>query len=529
MMTKEPKADFKKDTQQFSESELETIRDKFIEGEIKSDNLRLPYRLFSPKTEEGKLYPLVIYLHGAGERGTDTRLVLKNSGAINFAHPDWQKKHPCYVFAPQCPEDSRWIEPEHVKCILEAVHTLPQSHAIDRKRIYLTGLSMGGFGTWNLISLHPELFAAAMPICGGGDPKAVLAAKDVPVWAFHAADDPVVSVDGLQDSLGYQGFYGTRRVMTALRSTGNPDVRYTEYPSGYMENSWGAHPHASWEPAYANIEALEWLFSKSLDARYKIEWIMPGLWHISDYANSSFYLVEGSEKALVIDTGMGGGDVPALIRSLTSLPFELAVTHVHGDHMFHTDKFGKFYMSRKEEPIMGQYIAMMMPGSKTTAADIIDIKDGDVFDLGDGVVIEVIELSGHTPGSVAFLDRSRGVCFTGDAVGGGVGVWMQTPGALNLSEFKVNLEGFLKRVSGLGLEGLWFLGGHRNQEWIGLTPSETYNPITREMIGDMAELCQLIIDKDVEIVESEFSFMGKQAYSAVHGTAKILFSEDNAK
>jgi glyoxylase-like metal-dependent hydrolase (beta-lactamase superfamily II) len=196
--------------------------------------------------------------------------------------------------------------------------------------------------------------------------------------------------------------------------------------------------------------------------------------------------------------------------------------------MYHSDKFGEFYMSKKEEPLMAHFMPIMMPESKTTAEDIIDIKDGDTIDLGGGVVIEVIELSGHTPGSVVFLDRFHDICFTGDAVGRGV--WMQIPGALNLSEYKLSLERFLERVSGEGMEKLWFLGGHRGQEWGFSGSPEDYCPVTKELASDMAKLCQLVIDDNVDIRKGiDFLGTGEKILEASYGTAKMLFKEENRK
>ncbi|MDL2233925.1 MBL fold metallo-hydrolase, partial [Ruminococcaceae bacterium OttesenSCG-928-L11] len=426
---------------------LEAIKDSFTEGEITADNLRMGYQFFTPEVKEGETYPLVVYLHGAGERGSETRIVLANSGGTTFATPEWQAKHPCYIFAPQCADEAWWTMDNYVTLITKALETLPMEHAIDRNRIYITGLSMGGMGTWNLISKHPGLFAAAMPICGGGDPMEVRSAKEVPVWAFHAEDDPVVPVTGILPLNRGTSSYGTRDIVASLREAGNREVHYTEYETGYMQRVYNSHAHASWVPAYDDAAAKEWLFAQTLATRYHIDFIQPGVWHIEDSGHDSFYVVEGADKALVIDTGMGGDNIMEVIRSLTRLPLELAVTHCHGDHMYHSDKFGKFYMSAKEMSILPGFMESMMPHSKTTADDIIHIKEGDSIDLGGGVVIEVLEINGHTPGSVAFLDAAHGICFTGDAVGSGCGVWMQVPGAMDLSAFKANLEGFLAQLN----------------------------------------------------------------------------------
>lgn len=113
-------------------------------------------------------YPLVIFLHGAGERGTDNVRQLVH-GAKEFAKDANREKHPCFVIAPQCPSGQWWGESRSL--IVELIRELQKEYRIDATRLYITGLSMGGFGTWDLIGQHPDMFAAAAPICGGGDPQ----------------------------------------------------------------------------------------------------------------------------------------------------------------------------------------------------------------------------------------------------------------------------------------------------------------------------------------------------------------------
>ena len=104
------------------------------------------------------------------------------------------------------------------------------------------------------------------------------------------------------------------------------------------------HPHASWVPAYEDQTAKEWLFAQDRSQRYEIRCIQPGFYWIEDFNNDSIYLLEGQEKALVVDTGLAENDFIGMIKSLTKLPFELAVTHNHFDHMYHLDKFDRYYI-----------------------------------------------------------------------------------------------------------------------------------------------------------------------------------------
>lgn len=512
--------------------ELEALKDQFIDGEVTKGGQRLLYKFFVPEAARGaepgvpgEKYPLVVYLHGGGERGDgdNVRQVLANTGATNFAAPEWQAKHPCFVFAPQCPTDLSWTSDQNVDLIVKAIMSLPRQYPIDANRVYVTGLSLGGVGTWNIIAKYPNLFAAAMPICGVGDPFAIKAAKNLPVWAFHAEDDPVVPVTGYVTRFAFDKKVGSRMMVSALRAAGNRQVHYTEYPAGELACR-GLFAHAAWVPAYENEEAKEWMFAQNRFDRYDVELIQPGVWYIEDFNNDSIYVVEGTEKALVIDTGLGGGDLVSLVKTLTHLPFELAITHAHGDHMLHSDKFGKFYMSAKDIDTMYNAKGRLMPDNKSEAEDVMDIQAGDVIDLGGGVKIEVFDVGGHTPGSVAFLDEYHGLCFTGDAFG----VWMQVPGAIAISEYRENLKKFLADFKARGLEHISFCGGHRRQEG-GTFPFLTYSPNSLERVADMIVLCDKILADEVDYTPFTMRTFGEPAYTAKWGTATMVFKDSVRK
>jgi predicted peptidase len=221
---------------------------------ISGNNDSLPYRLMRPLvTDTSQKFPLVIFLHGAGERGHDNNMQLMN-GARNFATDTNRKNYPCYMLVPQCAKGFRWTEtdwklPSHVMPVSPSVYlsrtmlltdSLIKNLNIDTNRIYITGLSMGGFGTWDAISRWPELFAAAVPVCGGGDTAKASLMKDVPVWAFHGDIDKVVMVAR------------TRNMIIAIKNAGgNP--KYTEY-AGMAHNCWNA--------VYSDPATLEWMFSQ---------------------------------------------------------------------------------------------------------------------------------------------------------------------------------------------------------------------------------------------------------------------------
>lgn len=214
----------------------------------------LPYRLMKPEGyDAAKKYPLVVFLHGAGERGTDNEKQLVH-GVPQFASEANREKYPCFLIAPQCPDDTKWVDvdwsadshqspkemTEPTRLTVELLESLAKQYSIDPKRIYLTGLSMGGYGTWDLIARRPELFAAAVPICGGGDEATAEKIKGLPIWAFHGAKDGAVKPAR------------SRNMIAALeRAGGKP--KYTEYPDV---------GHDSWNPAYKDAEMLKWLFEQ---------------------------------------------------------------------------------------------------------------------------------------------------------------------------------------------------------------------------------------------------------------------------
>ena len=219
-----------------------------------SSGAKLPYRLLAPINYDSKAkYPLVVFLHGAGERGDDNEKQLVH-GVPEFLKPENRKDYPCFLIAPQCPNEKKWVEVDwsaeaHVQpkepsdplhLTLGLIDQMQKDYSIDPKRIYITGLSMGGFGTWDVLARKPDLFAAAVPICGGADEATAPKIAKIPIWAFHGAKDQAVKVSR------------TRNMIDALKKTGG-EPKYTEYPE---------EGHASWVPAYKDAEMMKWLFAQ---------------------------------------------------------------------------------------------------------------------------------------------------------------------------------------------------------------------------------------------------------------------------
>lgn len=220
-----------------------------------ADGKTLPYRLLIPKNyDKAQKYPLVLFLHGAGERGTDNAAQLKH-GAPLFLKPEVRDQFPCFVVAPQCPNEQQWSavkgwngpvaygeEPAGPMALaLGAVDAIEKEFSIDPDRLYVTGLSMGGYGSWDAIARNPKRWAAAVPICGGGDPERIAAAKDVPVWAIHGMNDNVVPL------------VRSEEMVKALNAAGGARAMLSAYP--YVG-------HDSWTIGYGEPQLLPWMFAQ---------------------------------------------------------------------------------------------------------------------------------------------------------------------------------------------------------------------------------------------------------------------------
>jgi predicted peptidase len=189
-------------------------------------------------TDRSKRWPLVLFLHGAGERGDDLELVKKH-GLPKLIEQG--RDFPFVVISPQWPPGEWW----NIFALEGLIETIVREERIDRDRVYLTGLSMGGFGTWALAIRHPERYAAILPICGGGEIQRARVLRDVPIWAFHGDADPVVPVARSRDM-----------VAAITQAGGSP--RLTIYPGV---------AHDSWTATYENPEIYDWLLSHRLSER----------------------------------------------------------------------------------------------------------------------------------------------------------------------------------------------------------------------------------------------------------------------
>jgi predicted peptidase len=227
----------------------------FIQG---GDTLR--YRLLLPDNyDASKKYPLILFLHGSGEKGNDNEKQLLHGGNL-FLRDDIRSSFPAIVVFPQCPEGSRWanyrlldsagkkafvlqkdLPPSKTMLLLEALlQQFKKDFRLQDKKLYVGGLSMGGMGTFEITRRNPKLFAAAFPICGAADASSAKGVKKISWWIFHGGKDDVVPAAS------------SIEMADALKKAG-ADVRLTIYPEA---------THNSWDSAFAEKDLLPWMFSK---------------------------------------------------------------------------------------------------------------------------------------------------------------------------------------------------------------------------------------------------------------------------
>lgn len=224
---------------------------------FKNDTLR--YRILYPENyDSSKSYPLVLFLHGSGERGNDNEKQLVHGSSL-FANPENRTKFPAIVVFPQCPENQYWAPinsrndgfsyvntkkpTEPMQMVIRLIKELKKNEAVDKKRIYVSGLSMGGMGTYDLICRYPKTFAAAIPICGGVSLDRLKKVKRMPIRIYHGSADDVVSPEH------------SRNAYTELKANGSQTVELIIFP-GVRHNSW--------DNAFAQPDFLSWMFSKKL-------------------------------------------------------------------------------------------------------------------------------------------------------------------------------------------------------------------------------------------------------------------------
>ena len=267
------------------------VVDDYSAGTFAAESgVTLPYRLFTPETRPGRQYPLVVTLHGHGESGTDNfAQIAGNQISVAFADPARQARHAAFVLSPQAdpaaPGTGGWWRPETQTAVVELVEAAIEANpAIDPSRVYLTGLSMGSYGSWALLPEHHDLFAGAILVCGAGsEADAVATLSDFPIWALHSEDDFIVPYDAPGSDY---------RIFRTLDAAGHP-VTWSEWAGTAPDDAQEAYAaeardraavsgsrhlfttfptgttplfsHGSWIPTYTNDTIIDWLFSQRSD------------------------------------------------------------------------------------------------------------------------------------------------------------------------------------------------------------------------------------------------------------------------
>lgn len=238
--------------QSLGSTQVERFQARSFQGK---GGISLPYRIHIPSSyKAGTPIPIVLALHGSGERGdNNTAQLTSNRLATAWVADSVQAKHPSIIVAPQCPLSDSWVDyykpvnsvairPSLGK-VVELLDSLEKEFTLDLNRLYVVGLSMGGFASWELLARYPGRFAAAVPICGAGDTTKAALMKTTPIWAFHGSADNVVAV------------VGSRTMIAALKKVGTvPEPKYTEY---------AGVGHDSWTQAMRDPNLVPWLYAQA--------------------------------------------------------------------------------------------------------------------------------------------------------------------------------------------------------------------------------------------------------------------------
>ena len=480
----------------------------------------LPYRYYEPslQNDPAAKYPVILYLHGEEEFGTDNEAQLVTTEcATIWIEPDHLVRNPTYVLAPQAPRGSDWTSEPVYSCTLALLKQFIESHPnIDSKRIYIIGFSVGATGVWNMILKNPTLFAAAMPISGNaekylGDYNAFAALKNFPILAVHSIDDPISPVSG------------TNNALAALQAAGNQGV-------GLPSSIWGMGsvipPHNAWFPAFHNYEVIyNWMFEQNLD-RTDNGSISPttlftsrdlgnGVKEVWDYSLGTAYVIERSDKAVIIDVAAGGNSIYKYIKDNVlenkDIDIEIIITHSNFDHFLGLTSFigssqlKKVYVHPEDsDPIK----AMLGPDAKKVHL----VNDGDRIPL-NGKNIEIINVPGHTWGSIVMMYENN--LFTGDAIGSG-DAWLGGM-ALSIEDYIKSVQHLLDKI---GNNKLSVLGGHTG---------EYRTPMTEEYVHQVLACAIGIVDGSIIGVPYRRAVGGQLTIGngATFGRATIVYNYSN--
>ena len=262
---------------------------------------------------------------------------------------------------------------------------------------------------------------------------------------------------------------------------------------------------------------------------YEVNKINDDLYYIDDEHGDSLYLILGSKKALLVDTGMDKEPLMPVLRQYTQLPIEVILTHAHIDHMYHVEEFEKVYIHENEKKYwwwqlwLCGFAGSLMYKTKYKNYDIkkmVSVQQHTQIDLGDHS-IQVIEAFGHTPGSIVLVDEKNESVYLGDAVGSGQFSWMWLPGSLTLSKYKTSLIHLKQQLSSYG--HFQFYGGHHQQAF-----KDCGQMVTLETIEDMIMLCDLVLSHEIAPIKKE-KIMGITIHTYQAQRAAFVISKSKMK
>ena len=432
-----------------------------FEFEIKGSGKKLRYNLFCPELlEEGKEYPLVLFMHDAGSCSENILSPLtQGEGAMVWASRQFQQRHLCFVLAPLYPDKAANDEFEvtwEADATVELVRRLVLDYPIDEKRIYGTGQSMGCMMLCELMLRNPGFFAGCFLVAGQWNPASMGGVKNENIWILVSEmDEKAFPIMGAcMEQVEKAGGRVTKGVLNAKDSLEkqNDAIRKIAGSGEHIFFTWyegdsvlpggerpfpGAYHVNTWAHAYRPEAIRDWLFAQSryridfsgkhnvlledeegnrlpMDVPYyRAEVIAPGTWQIASDGDY-FYLLEGEEEALVIDGGYGCGNTRAFCQSLTDKPVRrIANTHDHFDHTANNCYFDSAYMSEETKPLATIPFPSFEGIDFPSDYPVVVIDEGYVFDLG-GRKVETIKFPDHAAGSLMFLDKREGILFCGD-------------------------------------------------------------------------------------------------------------------
>lgn len=358
----------------------------------------LPYRLFLPRNYNPNIkYPLVISFHGAGSRGNDNLKQLR-PWVAGWMDNEVQQKNPCIILMPQCPVKQKWVNvpwkkgsykiediplSTPMRLTKEIIDKVILEESVDQNRIYVMGCSMGGYGTWNFVTRYHKIIAAAIPICGAGDPSMAKTIKDIPIWAFHGDADPTVPLSGSTD------------MMEALHAEKNNKALLTIYKNV---------GHNSYEYAWKNPKLIDWLFNQykkdTLDIGKMIKPLKEeGIFRDANYYNWGGSIIKDEKgqyhlfysrwkRAYTFNGWLTFSEIAHAVSQHATGPWEYKETVLKGEQDGNWDEItahnpkikyfnGNYYL---------YYIATNLGGEKYTHQDLINLNTVSLKDRKRGML-----------------------------------------------------------------------------------------------------------------------------------------------